>query len=61
MVATLERTAKQAARQQHDPATYARMAEMAMLREAFIKAQEYRQNHAANPALPRDTGRRWKR
>lgn len=52
---TLGEPPKQAARQrQRDPAT--RMAEVAMLRQAFIRAQEYERNHAANPALPRDLG-----
>jgi imidazolonepropionase-like amidohydrolase len=30
------------------------MAEVAMIRQALIKAQEYARNKAANPALPRD-------
>ena len=44
---------KSAARQrQRDPAT--RMAEVAMIRQALIRAQEYDRNRAANPSLPRD-------
>lgn len=52
---TLGEPPKSAARQrQRDPAT--RMAEVAMLRQAFIKAQEYERNRTANPALARDLG-----
>jgi imidazolonepropionase-like amidohydrolase len=32
------------------------MAEMAMLRQVLVRAQEYARNKAANPALPRDLG-----
>lgn len=35
---------------------YTRMAESAMLRQLFIKAQEYQRNKANNPALARDLG-----
>jgi imidazolonepropionase-like amidohydrolase len=49
-----EQPKKAAAARQRDPAT--RMAEMAMIRQALIKAQEYARNKAANPALPRDLG-----
>ena len=45
---------KAASARQRDPAT--RMAEMAMLRQALVRAQEYDRNRAANPALPRDLG-----
>ena len=46
---------KAAARQrQRDPAT--RMAEVAMIRQALVRAQEYARNRAANPALARDLG-----
>jgi imidazolonepropionase-like amidohydrolase len=52
---TLGTPPKTAARARNrDP--YTRMAEVAMLRQAFIKAQEYERNRAANPALPRDLG-----
>lgn len=37
-----------------DPAT--RMAEVAMLRQLFVKGQEYQRNKAANPSLARDLG-----
>jgi imidazolonepropionase-like amidohydrolase len=40
--------------QNRDPFT--RMAEAAMLRQLFVKAQEYQRNKANNPALPRDLG-----
>ena len=33
---------------------YTRMAELALLRQLFIKAQEYQRDKAANPAKPRD-------
>jgi imidazolonepropionase-like amidohydrolase len=33
---------------------YTRMAEVAMIRQALVKAQEYVRNRAANPSLPRD-------
>jgi len=46
---------KSAARQrQRDPAT--RMAEVAMIRQALVRAQEYDRNRASNPSLPRDLG-----
>lgn len=45
---------KAASARQRDPAT--RMAEMAMLRQALVRAQEYERNRAANPSLPRDLG-----
>ncbi len=45
---------KAASARQRDPAT--RMAEMAMLRQALVRGQEYERNKAANPALPRDLG-----
>ena len=45
---------KAAAARQRDPAT--RMAEMAMLRQVLVRAQEYARNKAATPALPRDLG-----
>ncbi|MBL8981090.1 MAG: amidohydrolase family protein [Gemmatimonadetes bacterium] len=45
---------KAASARQRDPAT--RMAEMAMLRQALVRAQEYDRNRAANPSLPRDLG-----
>ena len=45
---------KAAAQRQRDPAT--RMAEVAMLRQMLVKAQEYERNKAANPNLPRDLG-----
>lgn len=52
---TLGEPPKEAARaRQRDPAT--RMAEVAMIRQALIRAQEYERNRAANPALPRDLG-----
>jgi imidazolonepropionase-like amidohydrolase len=52
---TLGTPPKTAARARNrDP--YTRMAEVAMLRQAFIKAQEYDRNRAANPTLPRDLG-----
>ena len=35
---------------------YTRMAESAMLRQMFVKAQEYQRNKTSNPALPRDLG-----
>ena len=35
---------------------YTRMAESAMLRQLFVKAQEYQRNKASNPALARDLG-----
>jgi imidazolonepropionase-like amidohydrolase len=49
-----EQPKKAANARQRDPGT--RMAEMAMLRQAFIRAQEYERNKAANAALPRDLG-----
>jgi imidazolonepropionase-like amidohydrolase len=52
---TLGTPPKTAARAKNrDP--YTRMAEVAMLRQTFIKAQEYERNRAANPSLPRDLG-----
>lgn len=52
---TLGTPPKTAARaKSRDP--YTRMAEVAMLRQTFIKAQEYDRNRAANPSLPRDLG-----
>jgi imidazolonepropionase-like amidohydrolase len=45
---------KAAAAKQRDPAT--RMAEMAMLRQMLIKAQEYDRTHAVTPGAPRDLG-----
>jgi len=45
---------KAAAARQRDPAT--RMAEMAMLRQVLVRAQEYARNKAATPTLPRDLG-----
>lgn len=41
-----------ASARQRDPAT--RMAQMAMLRQTLVKAQEYARNRQANPTLPRD-------
>ena len=35
---------------------YTRMAESAMLRQLFVRAQEYQRNKASNPALARDLG-----
>ncbi len=52
---TLGTPPKTAARSRNrDP--YTRMAEVAMIRQALIKAQEYQRNKQANPALPRDLG-----
>jgi imidazolonepropionase-like amidohydrolase len=52
---TLGSPPKTAARAQNrDPFT--RMAESAMLRQLFVKAQEYQRNKANNAALPRDLG-----
>ncbi len=45
---------KAAAAKQRDPST--RMAEVAMLRQALVKAQEYQRNREANPNAPRDLG-----
>jgi imidazolonepropionase-like amidohydrolase len=45
---------KQARTQNRDPST--RMAEVAMIRQTLIKAQEYAANRKQNPALPRDLG-----
>lgn len=45
---------KAAAAKQRDPST--RMAEVAMLRQALVKAQEYQRNREANPSAPRDLG-----
>lgn len=50
---TLGEQPKKAARnRQRDPAT--RMAEMAMLRQTLIRAQEYEAKRAQTPAMPRD-------
>jgi imidazolonepropionase-like amidohydrolase len=52
---TLGEPPKEAARtRQRDPAT--RMAEVAMIRQALIRAQEYQRNRAQNPSLPADLG-----
>lgn len=52
---TLGTPPKTAARAQNrDPFT--RMAESAMLRQLFVKAQEYQRNKTTNAALPRDLG-----
>jgi imidazolonepropionase-like amidohydrolase len=52
---TLGTPPKTAARAKNrDP--YTRMAEVALIRQALIKAQEYQRSKAANPALPRDLG-----
>jgi imidazolonepropionase-like amidohydrolase len=52
---TLGEPPKKAANaRQRDPAT--RMAEMAMLRQALVRAQEYERNRAVNPNLARDLG-----
>jgi len=52
---TLGTPPKTAARSRNrDP--YTRMAEVALIRQALIKAQEYQRNKAANPSLPRDLG-----
>ncbi|MEP7382472.1 MAG: amidohydrolase family protein [Gemmatimonadota bacterium] len=45
---------KAASAKQRDPAT--RMAEVAMIRQALVKAQEYQRNRQQNPNLPRDLG-----
>ncbi|MCC6770608.1 MAG: amidohydrolase family protein [Gemmatimonadaceae bacterium] len=45
---------KAASAKQRDPAT--RMAEVAMIRQALVRAQEYQRNKAQNPSLPRDLG-----
>ena len=45
---------KAAASKQRDPAT--RMAQVAMLRQTLVKAQEYDRNHTQNPSAPRDLG-----
>lgn len=45
---------KAASARQRDPAT--RMAEMAMIRQALVRAQEYARNREQNPTLPRDLG-----
>jgi imidazolonepropionase-like amidohydrolase len=50
---TLGTPPKAAARQRNrDP--YTRMAEVAMLRQTFVKAQEYHRNRQANPNQPKD-------
>ena len=52
---TLGTPPKTAARAQNrDPFT--RMAESAMLRQLFVKAQEYQRNKASTPTTPRDLG-----
>lgn len=52
---TLGEQPKKAARSRNrDPAT--RMAEVAMLRQILIKAQEYERNRSQNPSSPRDLG-----
>ena len=52
---TLGTPPKSAARAKNrDP--YTRMAEVAMLRQLMIKAQEYRRNKQQNAAVPRDLG-----
>ena len=52
---TLGTPPKTAARARNrDP--YTRMAEVALIRQALIKAQEYQRNKASNPSLPRDLG-----
>ncbi|MGQ0649624.1 MAG: amidohydrolase family protein [Gemmatimonadaceae bacterium] len=43
-----------AAARQRDPAT--RMAEMAMIRQALVRAQEYERNRTQTPTLARDLG-----
>lgn len=45
---------KAAASKQRDPST--RMAEVAMLRQMLVKAQEYDRSHSPNASLPRDLG-----
>jgi imidazolonepropionase-like amidohydrolase len=49
---TPPKTAARAANR--DP--YTRMAEAAMLRQLFVKAQEYQRNKTNNPSTPRDLG-----
>jgi imidazolonepropionase-like amidohydrolase len=52
---TLGTPPKTAARSRNrDP--YTRMAEVALIRQALIKAQEYQRNKQAKPDLPRDLG-----
>ncbi len=51
---TLGEMPKKTGGRQKDPAT--RMAEVAMIRQTLIKAQEYARNKQANPNLPRDLG-----
>ena len=52
---TLGTPPKSAARAKNrDP--YTRMAEVAMIRQALIKAQEYQRNRQTNPTSPRDLG-----
>jgi imidazolonepropionase-like amidohydrolase len=52
---TLGTPPKTAARARNrDPAT--RMAEVAMLRQRLVRAQEYQRNREQNPAAPRDLG-----
>ena len=45
---------KAASAKQRDPST--RMAEVAMIRQALVKAQEYQRNREQNPNAPRDLG-----
>ena len=47
-----EQPKKAAAQRQRDPAT--RMAEVALLRQMLVRAQEYERNMVATPTLPRD-------
>ncbi|MEO6447497.1 MAG: amidohydrolase family protein [Gemmatimonadaceae bacterium] len=49
-----EQPKKAASQKQRDPAT--RMAEVALLRQMLVRAQEYERNKAATPTLPRDLG-----
>lgn len=49
-----EQPKKAAAARQRSPAT--RMSEVAMIRQALIKAQEYARNKESNPTLARDLG-----
>ncbi|MEO7963532.1 MAG: hypothetical protein ABIT38_06430, partial [Gemmatimonadaceae bacterium] len=51
---TLGEQPKKTGGRQKDPVT--RMAEVAMIRQALIKAQEYARNKQGNPNLPRDLG-----
>lgn len=49
-----EQPKKAASQRQRDPAT--RMAEVAMIRQALVRAQEYDRSKSSNPSLPRDLG-----